>query len=119
MLCHGGRFSLAYFAKRYKLNFTVAFDSCSSFAEPSAQKVAGIIDLLNNQSEKYIFYEELVSPKVAKTISDETGAQMLLLHSCHNVSKEEFDRGVTYLELMQKNLQNLKKVFGEQNDFKG
>ena len=113
LLCHGGRFSLTYFAKRYNLNFIAAFDSCSSHADPSVQRVVGIIDVLNKQNKKFVFYEELISPKVAKTISDETGAQMLLLHSCHNVSKKELDAGVTYLELMQNNLQNLKIVFGE------
>ena len=39
---------------------------------------------------------------------DETGAQMLLLHSCHNVSKEDFDQGVTYLSLMKQNVENLR-----------
>ncbi len=42
-------------------------------------------------------------------ISDETGAQMLLLHSCHNVSQEEFAEGATYLSLMRQNAENLKK----------
>ena len=41
-------------------------------------------------------------------ISDETGAKMLLLHSCHNVSKEDFNNGVTYLSLMKQNVENLK-----------
>ncbi len=113
ILCHGGRFSLTYFAKRYNLNFICAFDSCASHAEPGAQKVAYLVNTLSAQSKKYVFYEELTSPRVAKTISEETGAQMLLLHSCHNVSKKELNDGVTYLSLMQQNLQNLKIVFGE------
>ena len=113
LLCHGGRFSLTYFAKRYNLNFVAAFDSCSSHAEPSAKKIASLTDILKEQTKRFVFYEELIEPKIAKTISDETGAEMLLLHSCHNVSKKELDAGVTYLSLMQQNLQNLKKVFGE------
>lgn len=113
VLCHGGKFALTYFASRYNLNFTTAFDSCSSHAEPSAKKIAGIIDILNKQSSKFVFYEELIEPKIAGTISNETGAEMLLLHSCHNVSKKELAAGVTYLSLMRQNLENLKKVFGE------
>lgn len=113
VLCHGGRFSLTYFAKRYNLNFVAAFDSCSSHAEPSAKKIADIIDILDKQSKRFVFYEELTEPKIASTISSETGAEMLLLHSCHNVSKKELDEGVTYLSLMKQNLQNLKRVFGE------
>ena len=113
LLCHGGRFSLTYFARRYNLTFVAAFDSCSSHAEPSAKKIASLTDILKEQTKRFVFNEELTEPKIAKTISDETGAEMLLLHSCHNVSKKELDAGVTYLSLMQQNLQNLKKVFGE------
>lgn len=119
MLIHGGRFSLTYFASRYNLNFVAAFDSCSSHAEPSAKRVAFLIESLRKQEKRYVFYEELIQPRVAQTISDEADAQLLLLHSCHNVSKEELKNGVTYLQLMQGNLQNLKTVFGEENDIKG
>ena len=46
---------------------------------------------------------------MAEIIAEETGARPLLLHSCHNVTRREFDSGVTYLELMEQNVTNLKK----------
>ena len=46
---------------------------------------------------------------MAEIISEETGAEPLLLHSCHNVTRREFDSGVTYLDLMEQNVINLKK----------
>lgn len=105
---HGGRFALYYFAKRYGLTFYAAYDSCEAQMEPSAKTVAKLIETVQKEKIPVVFYEELVDPKVARSISEETGAKLLLLHSCHNVSKEEFEAGVTYLELMQKNAENLR-----------
>lgn len=105
---HGGRFALYYFAKRYGLTFYAAYDSCEAQMEPSAKTVADLIKKVQEEQIPVVFYEELVEPKVARSISEDTGAKLLLLHSCHNVSKEEFETGVTYLELMQKNVENLR-----------
>ena len=76
--------------------------------EPSAKAVAEITDAILEDGIPVIYYEELVDPKVARSIAEDTGCAMLLLHSCHNVSKEELDAGATYLSLMRQNLENLK-----------
>lgn len=104
---HGGRFALYHFAKRYGLTFYAAYDSCEAQMEPSAKTVANLTNRVKEDKIPVIFYEELVEPKVARSISEETGAELLLLHSCHNVSAEEFKAGVTYLGLMQQNAENL------------
>ncbi len=57
---------------------------------------------------EYIFHEELLDPKVARVLAAETGARLLVLHGTHNVSKDDLDRGVTYLDLMERNFDNLK-----------
>lgn len=105
---HGGRFALYYFAKQYGLTFYAAYDSCEAQMEPSAKTVADLTRKVEEEQIPVIFYEELVEPKVARSISEETGAKLLLLHSCHNVSKEELEAGATYLSLMQKNVENLR-----------
>lgn len=105
----GGRFALYYFAKRYGLEYYAAFDSCSGETEPSAGAVAGIIDEMQKKGLSTVFYEEMVEPKVARAIAQETGAQILLLHSCHNVSPAELEAGESYLSLMEQNAINLEK----------
>jgi zinc transport system substrate-binding protein len=55
-----------------------------------------------------VFYEELVSPRVAETIARETGATLLLLHGAHNVSKNDMEEGVAFLSLMERNLTGLR-----------
>jgi zinc transport system substrate-binding protein len=67
-----------------------------------------MIDEVKECGATTVFYAELSNHKAADTISAETGTKELLLHSCHNVSKQEFKNGVTYLSLMRDNLENLK-----------
>lgn len=105
----GGRFALHYFVKEYGLKYEAAFDSCSTETEPSAGTISHIIKEIKEDKIPVIYYEELSDPKTARAISEETGAKMLLFHSCHNVSKEELENGATYLSLMKQNLENLKK----------
>ena len=105
----GGRFALHYFAERYGLTCISAFDSCSGETEPSAGAVAQIIRAIETDGVPVIYYEELTDPKVARSIAEETGAKPLLLHSCHNVSREELQNGATYLSLMEQNVENLRE----------
>ena len=57
---------------------------------------------------KYVYSEELLSPRVSEMIAKEAGASVLLLHGAHNISKEDFDHGVTFIDLMKRNLANLR-----------
>jgi zinc transport system substrate-binding protein len=45
---------------------------------------------------------------MADAIAGETGARKLLLHSVHNVSRRDFEAGLGYLELMRRNVENLR-----------
>ncbi len=105
----GGRFAFAYFCQHYGLDHDAAYDSCAEGGEPSARKVAALMDEIKNEGIPVIYYEELRQPTVAQSIADDTGAEMLLLHSCHNVTDAEIEEGVSYLSLMQQNAANLKK----------
>lgn len=105
----GGRFALYYFAEHYGLAYDSAYDSCSSETEPGARAIARIIDAMREKGIHVIYYEELSRHTVADTIAEEVGAKALLLHSCHNVTKEELAAGETYLSLMRKNYENLKE----------
>lgn len=106
----GGRFAFHYFFEEYGLDYVSAYDSCSAETEPSAKVIATIIDQVKEDEIPVIFYEELANPKVAESIASATGAKTLLLHSCHNVSADEYKDGATYLSLMYQNLENLKEA---------
>lgn len=106
----GGRFAFHYFFEEYGLDYVSAYDSCSAETEPSAKVIATIIDKVKEDEIPVIFYEELANPKVAESIASATGAKTLLLHSCHNVSTDDYKNGATYLSLMYQNLENLKEA---------
>ena len=107
-LFFGGRFAMYYFTKEYGLTYDAVYDSCSSETEPSVQSVMHVIEEMREHDIPVIYYEELVDPRIARTIAEEIDCEMLLWHSCHSVTKKELEAGVTYLDLMWFNLENLK-----------
>jgi zinc transport system substrate-binding protein len=106
----GDRFPFRYFADAYGLDYYAAFPGCSTETEPSAATVAFLIDKVNSERIPVVFHIELSNEKVVETISEETGAKVLLLHACHNVSKDDFENGENYLSLMAQNVENLKEA---------
>lgn len=109
LLIFGDKFPLRYFFDEYGLQYRAAFSGCSSDTEPSAKTIAYLIDKVREEQIPAIYYLELSSHRVAEIIGEETGAEPLLFHSCHNVTRKEFDSGVTYLDLMRQNAVNLRK----------
>ena len=112
-LCHGGKISKTYLERDYGIKIIAAYDSCSEWAEPSALRVKEIIETIRTQGLKAVLYEELSQGRIAETVRDELGVEKLLLHTCHNVSREELNNGETYLSLMEKNICNLNRVIGK------
>lgn len=102
-------FALKYFARDYKINARSIYLTCASDSEPSAKDMALIIDEMKERDAKVIYYEELTDPKMAREIANETGAEPVLFHSCHNLSKDDFGKGLTYLEIMKNNVEALRK----------
>lgn len=109
MMVVADKFPFRYLADDYGLEYRAAFSGCSSDSEPSAKTIAYLIDLVREQEIPVVYYLELKTPRVAEIIGEETGAEPLLLHSCHNVTRREFESGVTYLQLMEQNVENLRK----------
>ena len=109
----GDKFPFRYLADEYGLTYRAAFSGCSTDTEPSAKTIAYLIDKIRSEKIPVVYYLELSSHRVSEIISEETGAEPLLLHSCHNVTRRQFDEGVTYLELMEQNVINLRKGLDE------
>lgn len=107
-MAFGGTFSYAYFVHRYDLEYISAYDSCVEMADPSTKKIKEVIEYVDDNNIPVIFYPELSNGKVAKMLSEETNAKMLVLSSIHNVTDDEIKMGVSYLSLMKQNLENLK-----------
>lgn len=109
VLIQGGHFAFGYLAQRYHLRYIAAYKGFSPDAEPTPRNLAELVDTIKQYKVKYIFYEELISPQVAEVLAQETGAQLLKLSAAHNLTREELDRGVSFIEIMKADLENLKK----------
>lgn len=103
----GDRFPVRYFTEEYGLEYFAAFPGCSADTEASAATVAFLIDKVKEESIPVIFKAELSTGNIAEAISEATGAKVLTFTSCHNLTKEEFEAGMTYIDFMYQNLENL------------
>lgn len=103
----GGHHTFGYLARRYNLDYISAL-GISPNAEPNTRSLIELSKKIKQNGLSYIYFEELLSAKVAKTISMETGAKMLELHGAHNLTKHEMQNGTSFISLMEHNLENLK-----------
>lgn len=102
------RFPARYFVEEYGLSYFAAFPGCSAETEASAATIASLIDNVKAESIPVVFYIEMSNQQMANTVAEATGASTMLFHTCHNVTKAEFESGATYISLMENNLLALK-----------
>lgn len=110
ILVFGDRFPFGYLAKDYGLEYFAAFKGCSTETEASPATVSFLVDKVKQQNIPVVFTIEMSNGKIADSICDATNAKKLTLHSCHNLSANEFENGETYVSLMQKNIQNIREA---------
>lgn len=101
--------AFGYLGRRYGLNI-IAVTGVFSGEEPSPRRIAEITKIVREKSVKYIFFEPLASQKIARTIADETGAEVLELNPLEGLTKDEEAAGEDYISIMRKNLANLRKA---------
>ena len=108
-LIFADRFPFLYFAREYGLSYVSAFSGCSEEAQPSVQAVAALIDAVEKDGVPVIYVIEMSTGDVARAVAEQTGAEIVEMHSCQSVTGEEFEAGETYLSLMTRNVEALRK----------
>jgi len=103
-----------YLCKAYELK-QVPIEGLNADAEPSAARMAEIIEFAKANNIKTIFFEELVSPKVAETIANEIGAQTEVLSPLEGIMEEDLSKGKDYFSVMRDNLEALVKALEASN----
>lgn len=101
--------AFAYLCSDYGLN-QVAIEGLGADSEPDAKRMAEIVDFARNKNIKTIFFEELVSPKVAQAIASEIGASTDVLNPLEGLTQEQVNAGEDYLSVMEENLNALVKA---------
>ncbi len=111
-LYFGGRFAFLYMFEQYGFKYKSAYLGCGEETEPGIKTISELCESIKQDNAKYIFGEEMSEGKIANAIAEETGAKILVLHSCHNLSLSEAENGESYVSIMKKNIENLKLAAG-------
>src|SRR5450631_2912172 len=93
---HGGHYTFGYLANRYGLQYESA-SAVNADAEPTPAKLIALIKQVKSLGLKYVFSEELLSPRVSEMIAKETVTSVLMLHGAHNISKDDMAHGATFI----------------------
>lgn len=101
--------AFGYLCNEYGLK-QEAVEGLTADSEPDAARMKEIIEFCKKNDIKIIFFEELVSPKVAKTIADEIGAETMILNPIEGLTAEQTEEGLDYIGIMEQNLEVLKKA---------
>lgn len=110
VLVFGDRFPLIYFTKEYGLDYYAAFKGCDSNSEPSSKTISYLIDIIKKDDIPVVLHLELSNQNISKTLSDATNSKIKEFSSVHNISKRDFDNGLTYVDVMKRNIEVLKEA---------
>ena len=105
----GDRFPFRYLTDTYGITYFAAFTGCSAETQASPGTIAFLIEKVREENIPVIFHIEFSNLLIANTIVRETGTRLVEMHSAHNVSHEDFNAGVTYIDIMRRNIESLRE----------
>jgi zinc transport system substrate-binding protein len=103
--------AFAYLAERYGLR-QVAITGLSPEAEPAPRDIERVVALVRRTGATTVFFETLVSPRIAETVAREAGARTAVLNPIEGLTPEEEQRGEDYFSVMRANLDALRQALG-------
>ena len=111
-LVFADKMPMQYFINYYNLKVSAAFSGCSTETEPSANTIAYLEKIIKEEKIPVVLYIELNNGKVANTIAEDLGDEVesMQIQTLHNVSLDDFKNGETWVTLMTRNIDVLKKA---------
>ena len=103
--------AFGYLAARYGLE-QIPLEGLTPEAEPSARDIARLVDVVRSSGATTVFFETLISPKLAETVAREAHVQTAVLDPLEGISKSEITAGADYFSVMRANLATLRKALG-------
>lgn len=114
-LLFGDRFPFRYLTEDYGLEYFAAFPGCSAETEASFETIAFLAGKVDELGLDTVLTLEETEPDIARTIIDTTqskSAQILTMDSMQSAGPEDRDSGVTWLSIMEQNLEVLDEALG-------
>jgi len=103
--------AFGYLAARYHLH-QIPITGIDPESEPSPKRLAELIALVKREHVKTVFFERLVSPRLAETVARDAGAKTAVLDPIEGLTSSEQAHGDDYLTLMRRNLRELRGALG-------
>jgi zinc transport system substrate-binding protein len=103
--------AFSYLAERYGLE-QIAITGLSPEVEAEPAKLQHVVELVRKRGVTTIYFETLVSPRIAETVARETGAKTAVLNPIEGLTKNEISQGEDYFSLMRTNLRTLREGLG-------
>ena len=103
--------AFGYLARRYRLE-QIPITGLSPEVEPTPRELEEVVDRVRDAKATTVFFETLVSPRLAETVARETGAATAVLNPLEGLSEDELERGADYLSVMRENLRALRRGLG-------
>ncbi|HEX3268982.1 MAG TPA: zinc ABC transporter substrate-binding protein [Gaiellaceae bacterium] len=103
--------AFGYLAVRYGLR-QIPITGIDPEAEPSPQRLQQLIDLVRREHVTTVFFEQLVSPRLAETVARDAGSKAEVLDPIEGLTPSEEHRGDDYFSLMRRNLTRLRTALG-------
>lgn len=116
LLVFADRFPMLYFCREFGLDYRAAFHGCSGDTEPSLATIKYLIDKVEDEDIPVVYTIDFGTKKIAAVVSECTGAAVDTLYSMQTVSRADFDAGETYLTLMERNYEALRKGLNRMNE---
>jgi zinc transport system substrate-binding protein len=101
--------AFAYLCRDYGLT-QMPIMGLSPDSEPTAQDLKKMNEFIKSHDVKYIFFEELVSDKLAKTLAKDAHVDTMVLNPLEGLTENQLKAGEDYISIMNKNLKNLLKA---------
>lgn len=104
------RFSLKYLFDEIGLVYSAAYPVCAEYQAPKKQTVLYLEKRIREEKLPVIFKNEITNSGIAEKIAKKTGADVEVFNTCHTVTQKQFEEGVSYIEIMNSNVDKLKKA---------
>lgn len=107
-LIFGGHAAFAYLARRYNLE-QISLYGTSPDSHPTPRRVAEVASRAREHQVQAIYVDPFVSDKMARVLASEVGAEVLVLNPAGNLTRQQRQKGISFLTIMEQNLANLKR----------
>jgi zinc transport system substrate-binding protein len=103
--------AFGYLADAYGLR-QIALSGLSPEAEPSPRALRDLVEEVREEGATTVFFESLVSPRLAETVAREAGVEAASLDPLEGLGEDDLAAGEDYISIMRANLEALRTALG-------